>query len=185
MIKFDFHISKAAREKYKIEKSLFSVTGKVILADYQQARLLSDKINSKRREEGNLDQFVTAGQINAIGLLHEIFHLLIRKYEEGDNPGVFGKAIHHLKNELNEIELEKTLLEFVEEFPPLPVYNNILTSEEYLRRSTSGKPNREIVLEEIILLHMENSNPAGANLRELYADDNLAIKTSYKQLIEK
>ena len=32
---------------------------------------------------------------------------------------------------------------------------------------------------------MENSNPAAANLRELYADDNLAIKTNYKQLIEK
>ena len=185
MIKFDFHISKAAREKYKIEKSLFSVAGKVILADYQQARLLSEKINSKRREEGNADQFVTAGQINAVGLLHEIFHLLIRKYEEGDNPGVFGKAIHHLKNEISENGFEKTLLAFVEEFPPLPVYNNILSSEEYLRRSTSGKPNREIILEEIILLHMENSNPASANLRELYADDNLALKTNYKQLIEK
>ena len=32
---------------------------------------------------------------------------------------------------------------------------------------------------------MENSNPAGANLRELYADDNLALKTNYKQLIQK
>ena len=68
MIKFGFHISRAAREKYKIEQSLFSITGKVIIADYQQARILSEKINSKRREEGN-DQFVTAGQINALGLL--------------------------------------------------------------------------------------------------------------------
>ena len=32
---------------------------------------------------------------------------------------------------------------------------------------------------------MENSNPAASNLRELYADDNLSIKTNYKQLIEK
>ncbi len=185
MIKFDFHVSKAAREKYKIEKSLFSLTGKVILADYQQARILSEKINSKRREEGNADQFVTAGQLNALGLLHEIFHLLIRKYEEVDNPGVFGKAINHLKNEISETELEKTLLAFVEEFPPLQVYNKIVTAEEYLRRSTSEKSNKEIVLEEIILLHMENSNPAAANLRELYADDNLKLKTNYKELIEK
>jgi glycosidase len=185
MIKFDFHVSRAAREKYKIEQSLFSVTGKVILADYQQARILSEKINSKRREEGNADQFVTAGQINALGLLHEIFHLLIRKYEESDNPGVFGKAINHLKNEISESGFEKTLLAFVEEFPPLSVYNNVLSSEEYLRRDTSGKSNKEIVLEEIILLHMENSNPAASNLRELYADDNLSSKTNYKQLIEK
>jgi glycosidase len=185
MIKFDFHISRAAREKYKIEKSLFSIAGKIILADYQQARILSEKINSKRREEGNADQFVTAGQINAIGLLHEIFHLLIRKYEEGDNPGVFGKAINHLKNEIKENELEKTLVAFVEEFPPQSVYNKILSPEEYLRRNTSGKSNKEIILEEIILLHMENSNQAAANLRELYADDNLKLKTNYKELIEK
>jgi len=197
MIKFDFHVSRAAREKYKIEKSLFSLTGKVILADYQQARILSEKINSKRREEGNADQsvdsvestrfyeFVTAGQINALGLLHEIFHLLIRKYEESDNPGVFGKAINHLRNEISDSELEKTLHAFIEEFPPLPVYNNDVTPEQYLRASTTGKPNTEIILEEIVLLHMENSNPAAANLKELYADDNLSIKTNYKLLIEK
>ncbi|NWG28226.1 MAG: alpha-amylase, partial [Ignavibacteriaceae bacterium] len=185
MIKFDFHVSRAAREKYKIEQSLFSVTGKVILADYQQARILSERINSKRKEEGNADQFVTAGQINALGLLHEIFHLLIRKYEETDNPGVFAKAISHLKNEISENGLEKTLLAFIEEFPPLSVYNNVLTAEEYLRRNTSGKSNKEIILEEIILLHLENTNPAASNLRELYADDNLAAKTNYKQLIEK
>ena len=185
MIKFDFHISRAAREKYKIEQSLFSVTGKVILADYQQARILSEKINSVRRDEGIPDQFVTAGQINALGLLHEIFHLLIRKYEESDNPGVFSKAVNHLKNEVSETGLDKTLLAFVEEFPPLPVYNNEVTTEKYLSASTSGKPNKEIILEEIILLHLENSNPAASNLRELYADDNLSIKTNYKQLIEK
>ncbi len=185
MIKFDFHVSRAAREKYKIEQSLFSITGKVILADYQQARILSEKINSVRRTEGNADQFVTAGQINALGLLHEIFHLLIRKYEESDNPGVFGKAINHLKNEISDEGLEKTLLTFVEEFPPLPVYNNKVTTKQYLSASTSVKSNKEIILEEIILLHMENSNPAASNLRELYADDNLSMKTYYKQLIEK
>ena len=184
MIKFDFHISRTAREKYNIEQSLFSLIGKVILADYQQARILSDKINSVRRTEGN-EQFVTAGQINALGLLHEIFHLLMRRYEENDNPGVFAKAINNLKTEISDEGLDKTLLTFVEEFPPLSVYNKVLSADEYLRRSTSGKPNKEIILEEIILLHMENSNPAASNLRELYADDNLSTKTNYKQLIEK
>ena len=185
MIKFDFHISRATREKYEIEKSLFSITGKVILLDYQQARFLAEKINSKRREEGKVDQFVTAGQINALGLLHEIFHLLIRKYEENENPGVFGKAINQLKNDLTETDLEKTFLTFIEEFPSLSVYQNEITAEKYLKGKTSGKPNSEIVLEEIILLNMENNNPAASNLRELYADDNLAAKTDYKKLIEK
>ncbi len=184
MIKFDFHVSKKARDKYEIDKSLFSVNGKIIIANYQLARILSEKINSKRREEGRVNQFVTAGQINALGLLHEIFHLLIRKYEESDNPGVFGKAINHLKKEISETGLEKTLLAFIEEFPPLTVYKNEIRAEEYLKSRTSGKPNSEIILEEMILLYMENSNPAASNLEELYSDHSLKIKSDYSRLIE-
>ncbi|MBT8379660.1 MAG: alpha-amylase [Ignavibacteria bacterium] len=185
MLKFDFHISRAAREKYKIDKSLFSITGNLIVSDYQQARILAEKINSKRKEEGLTDYFVTAGQINALGLLHEIFHLLIRKYEEEDNPRVFRKVIDQLTIELTQSDLDKTLLAFADEFPPLPVYNNDITATEYLRDKTGEKPNSEIILEELILLHFENSNPASANLRELYADDNLVVKSKYKKLIEK
>jgi glycosidase len=185
MIKFDFHITRNAREKYRIEKSLFSITGNLIIADYQQARILSEKINSKRREEGKGNEFVTAGEINALGLLHEIFHLLMRKYEEFDNPGVFSKAINQLNSEITENGFEKTLAAFIEEFPPLPVYNNQLTREEYLKGYTGAKSNVEIIFEEIILLHMQNSNPATSKLRELYADDNLKQKTSYNRIIEK
>jgi glycosidase len=185
MIKFDFHITKNAREKYGIDKSLFSITGNLIIADYQQARILSENINSKRREEGNKDDFVTAGEINALGLLHEIFHLLMRKYEGVDNPGVFNKVINHINDEISGNGFEKTLVAFVEEFPPLPVYNNEVTPEEYLKVKTGGKSNTEIIFEEIILLHMQNSNPAASKLRELYADDNLKLKTSYSRIIEK
>lgn len=185
MIRFDFHITKNAREKYRIDKSLFSITGNLIIADYQQARILSENINSKRREEGNKDDFVTAGEINALGLLHEIFHLLMRKYEGIDNPGVFNKAINHLNDEISDNGFEKTLVAFIEEFPPLPVYNNEVTPEAYLKVTTGGKPNTEIIFEEIILLHMQNSNPAASKLRELYADDNLKLKTSYNRIIEK
>ncbi len=185
MIKFDFQITKKAREKYKVDKSLFSVTGNLILADYQQARILSENINSKRREEGDIDDFVTAGQINALGLLHEIFHLLIRKYEENDNPGVFNKAITQLRDEISGNGFEKTLLAFIEEFPPLPVYNSKITPEAYLNESTERKPNAEIIFEEMILLYMQNTNPAGLRLRELYSDENLKLISNYTRIIEK
>ena len=185
MIKFDFHITRTARKKYQIDNSLFSITGNLIISDYQQARILSEKINSKRKEEGNVDQFVTAGQINALGLLHEIFHLIIRNYEEKDNPGVFNKVIDQLMTELNEDDFEKTLLAFIEEFPPLAVYNKETSAEEYFKTHTSGKPNREIILEELILLHFQNSNPASASLRELFSDENLKLKTNYITLVEK
>ena len=89
MIRYNFHISRHTRKKYDIEESLFSIEGKVIVANPNQARILSEKINVVRRAEGKSNQQVTPGQVNGLGLLHEIFHYMIRYYEEKENPGVF------------------------------------------------------------------------------------------------
>lgn len=183
MLKFDFHISRNAREKYELDNSLFSITGNIVIADFQQARLLSEKINKRREKDGIFDQYVTAGEINALGLLHEIYHFLIRKYDEEDNPGVFKKGIKFLADNLNQVELQKVFLSFTEEFPPREVYQGKLKAGEYLNGKTGGKENKEIILEELILLHIENINPATAKLRELYSDDSLIKNTSYSKLI--
>ena len=67
-----------------------------------------------------------------------------------NKKGVFKDGIDYLKNSLTEDELNKTLLKFVEEFPPLPVYQNKVKAIEYLKSKTENKDNREIVLEELI-----------------------------------
>ncbi|MDP3831165.1 MAG: hypothetical protein Q8Q47_07830, partial [Ignavibacteriaceae bacterium] len=120
-IKFFFHVSKISREKYNFEENLFSITGDLIVADFASARLLSQKINDYRKQNGITDSFVTPGQINALGLLHEIFHFIIREYEEKENPGVFERSILFLKEKIGIENLEQTLKLFVEEFPPLSV----------------------------------------------------------------
>jgi len=184
MITYYFHVTKDSRIKYKIEENLFSLKGNLVISDFRTARLLSEKINAIRRDEGKFELQVTAGQINALGLLHEIFHLLIRKYEEGNNKGVFKNGIDYLKNNLTEEELDKTLLKFVEEFPPLPVYQNKVKAIEYLNGKTENKDNREILLEELIILNLENINPATHQLKELYTDEKLTKETRYKEIIE-
>jgi glycosidase len=184
MITYYFHVTKDSRIKYKIEENLFSLNGNLVISDFLTARILSEKINAVRRDEGKFELQVTAGQINALGLLHEIFHLLIRKYEEDNNKGVFKDGIDYLKNNLTEVELDKTLLKFVEEFPPLPVYQNKVKAIEYLNGKTENKDNREILLEELIILNLENINPATHQLKELYTDEKLTKETKYKEIIE-
>jgi glycosidase len=185
MIIYYFHVTKHSREKYQLEENLFSLQGDLIVADFKTARVLADRINKVRKEEGKVSELVTAGQINALGLLHEIFHLIIRKYEDEKNPGVFQKTLSFLKDNLSEDELERTLLKFVEEFPPLSVFQNLQTPQEYLNSKTDNKLNREIILEELILLNLENINPATHQLKELYTDEILSQETSYKKIIEK
>jgi glycosidase len=184
MITYYFHVSKDSRVKYNLDENLFSLKGNVIIQVFSTARLLSEKINVVRRSEGKFDQQVTAGQINALGLLHEIFHLLIRKYESDNKKGVFNDGIKYLKKKLTEGELDKTLLTFIEEFPPLHVFQNKIKANEYLTGKTDNKDNREIVLEELIILNLENINPATNLLKELYTDAKLVKETKYKDIIE-
>ena len=99
MIKFDFHVSKAARQKYDFDQSLFSITGNLIIANFSKARLISEQINRNRKSSGLVDKLVTPGELNAFGLLHEVFHFLIRKYEQDENPGVFKRANTFLKKD--------------------------------------------------------------------------------------
>ena len=182
---YEFHVAKSLRLKYQFDKSLFSINGDLIVANFRLARELTSKINDKRKSEGKTDQQITAGLINAVGLMHEIFHFLIRWYEEKENPGVLKRTLNSLYQHLGEKELDQVFLKYVEEFPPLDVHLGKITAEDYLSSSTNGKPNTEIILEELILLQLENINPAGKLLDEFYSDKTISEKTKYIELIDK
>ncbi len=182
-IKYDFHVSKITREKYGFEESLFSINGDLIVANFYQARILAEKINSIRKDEQDMQQ-VTAGQINALGILHEIYHYMMRHYEENENPNVFSRAVNNIKNSIGENDLQKILIGYINQFPPGDVFRGIITPEEYLNGNTGNKPNTEIILEELIILHLENNNPASVSLEELYSDKPLIDTTAYLNLID-
>jgi glycosidase len=184
MIKFDFHVRRYARDKYQFDNSLFSITGDLIIANFHQARVLSNKINVQRKSEGKADRQVSAGEINAFGLIHEIFHFLIRYYEDKENPGVLSRGLSYLNSALGAAEFNKIFMEYLNEFPPLDIYNGKIKPAEYLQGSTGNKPNAEIILEEILLLHLENINQAAIKLDELYSDKSLVRKTKYSALLE-
>lgn len=180
----NFHVSKDAREKYEFEEELFSQTGILIVANFAASRRLAARINKKRTEENLTDKLVTPGQINALGLLHELIHIVLRNYEEIQNPGVFSRTVNHLSEMLGGDDFVKVLEKYVELFPPLPVYKKQTTVKEYLAGSTEEKANKEIVIEELIILHLENLNPAFEALKELFNSAPLEEETAYKILIK-
>ena len=183
MINHDFHISKSTRIKYKFDDSFYSLNGNLIIVNSQAARYISDKMNEVRKNEGAYDQLTTAGEINALGVLHEVYHHLINYYTQNENPGVIKRNIDFIKSALSEEKLNKVLLKFVEEFPPLAVYKGKTKTEEYLNGKTGNKSNKELILEELIILHFENTNPAAVRLNELFSDKILKENTPYNEVI--
>jgi glycosidase len=183
-ITFEFHTSSKARKKFKLEDNLFTITGDLIIADFDIARYLADKINQVKKTGKDQQALTTPGQVYAVGLIHEILHFLVGYYETQINPGVFSRGIKFLKGNLGDEDTDKILLEFLIEFPPLEVYKGNIQPEDYLIGATGNKSNREIIIEEMILLNLQNNNPAASNLQELYDDKLLAEKTKYLHFLD-
>ncbi len=179
--KFEFHIAKEIRKKYDFEDEMFSITGNVIFRDNVAVRNFTHKINGKRAE----DKKVKISLVNAVGLLDEIYHYVLRVYEENENPGVFARSVDYLKNSLGEVSLNKILFDFVTLFPPMDVVKGQVSTFNYLNSYTGSKPNSEIVIEELILLYFCNLNPAGESLKELFDENYFSNKNLYESAVNK
>jgi glycosidase len=171
MPEFEFHISRKARQKYQFDEALFALNGNVVLADFAASRHFAENMTRVR------GQVVPASDINAMGLIDEIYHILIRQYEQ-QYPGAMRRAFEHVRK-----DADATLLKFVEDFPPMSVQRGETDALHYLEMETAGRPNRQAALEEMLLLHLANANPALAPYRELFDDEELRQTTAYTAII--
>lgn len=179
----EFHISRKAREKYEFDDSLFSASGNVVIANFTAARLFADKMNTVRSTSGAQDDMVRAAEVNSLGLIDEMLHQIIAIYRSQVNPRVFNQAAEWLREEVGDDALERTMLKFVEEFPPIAVYQKRIAAPDYLAGQTDGVPNRMICLEEMLLLWLANLNPAFTPFLELFDHSVLAQQTPYVKLM--
>jgi len=178
-------ISRQARDRYGLDKLRFSNDGQLILADFHSARLLVQEINEQRDRAGRIPPgtALTAGQVNALALIDEILRHVVHLYIQQRNPQVMRQAGQWLAEQLDQQTLDVALISFVEEFPPQAVYQQQVEPEAYLADETDGVPNREILLEEMLTLWLDNMNSAASPFTELFNDEDLERETSYLQVI--
>ncbi|MDY7078528.1 MAG: alpha-amylase family glycosyl hydrolase [Chloroflexota bacterium] len=181
----EFHISRAARDLYQFEQSLFSLSGNVIFANFHATRVFAQKMNERRDLVRFPEQAVKAGQINAMGLIDEIMHVVVGLYREQKNPQVTRQALDWLDERLGKEAVDTALHRFADEFPPLVVYRREARLEDYLAGETAGISHRQVVLEEMLMLWLANVNPAFAPFRELFDDAALDKETAYRTISAK
>ncbi len=174
---FEFHIARRARDRYQFDETLFATDprrGGVVFSDFGAARRFAERIYAVS------GRMIPASEIYAIGLIDEIMHLLIRRYET-QNPGLMGRALESLHSGLGE-RFDETLILFVDAFPQSPVYLGQQSVQEYLGGSTESFPHRQVAMEEMLLLNIENSNPALEPYTELF-DDSVLQPSGYPDAI--
>jgi len=181
---FEFHVSRSARDRYQFDQVLFALNGNVVFANFHGARLFAEKMNAKRDLVRFPEMAVRAGQINALGLIDEILHFVIALYRQQVKPTVMAEALEDLDARLGPERVTIALRRFVADFPPVAVYRQEIEAETYLHGDTQGIPNRQLLLEELLLLWITNLNPAAAQYLELFDDEPLERQTAYPAVME-
>jgi glycosidase len=178
---FEFHIANKVRRKYQFHEKIYSIRGNVILADFRAVRHFAHLMNLKKDTASSPEAAVRPGHLNSMGLIDEILHYVGDLYRR-KNPSVFREALDHLEAHIGGGEPDRTLLAFVESFSPLRVYRGEISAADYLKGQTEGVTNREIVLEELLLLNLANGNPAFGPFMELFDHGDLSEKTGYQSV---
>ena len=184
----EFHISRAIRQKCNFDQVLFSSSGNVVFKNLSAVRQFQVKLNQVFEERGEENKKVSAGSLNAMGLIDEIFHYVCMLFRRDKAPDCFRLLCEDLDASFTKETMDQLYLKFMEDFPPVAVYNEELSAEEYLNQDCIDegtgylRPNREQVLEEMIMLHLANENPAFHPFEILFDDKNLAENPVYTKV---
>ncbi|MBN2444149.1 MAG: alpha-amylase, partial [Spirochaetales bacterium] len=182
-ITMEFHVSKKVRDKYDFDENIFEITGNVILARFHEARMFAHKMNQKRDLIKHPETSVSTGQLNAMGLIDEILHYVIFLYRQDENPTVMNQGVKYIEEKIGQKKLDKALYQFAQEFPPLKVYKKEISLDDYFTGKTEGVENRQIILEEMLMLWIANKNKAFFPYLELFDDTTLNRSTDYSHII--
>lgn len=179
----EFHVSKEARERYQFAEALFSFHGNAVIADFATAQDVATVMNRVREVEWFPELTVRAGDLYSMGLLDEILHLIIALYRQ-DNPDFYERAQAFITQQVGEEAFETMLKRFAETFPPTRVYKGEETLDQYLAGETDGVLHKHVVMEELLLLYINNENPALERFLDLFDDSHLETGTAYRAVID-
>ena len=179
----EFHVSKKIRDFCNFDLSLYSSSGNVILADIPAVRAFQVKFNEYLKSR-NMTQ-ISAGTLNAMGLLDEVFHLACYTYRRRKFPSAFSDLLAELNRKFGSGKVDEMLVQFCEAFPPVCVYRGECSIQDFLntelteRKTGRIRTNREQTLEEMIMLHLCNENPAFKPFIPLFDESGLAENPVY------
>ncbi|MCR4821652.1 MAG: alpha-amylase [Treponema sp.] len=182
----EFHIAKSVRDECNFSQSLYSSSGNVILANIKAVRDFQIRFNEYLLKN-NKNQ-ISAGTLNAMGLLDEIFHLACYTYRRQKYPNAFKELLADLESAHGKDVIQKIILDFSAEFPPTEVYKGNISIQDYLnlelteKKTGRTRTNWEQTLEEMIMLHLDNENPAFKPFISLFDDSKLAANPKWGEV---
>ena len=173
-----FHMRRKVRQRYGLSDTIFGLHGNVILMNHTHVHDFITRANSKRSEK----QAFKIGEINAIGLIDELWHYIVALYARKEHR-LWSRALDYVQKKVLPDDLKKLLIDFVEDFPPSSLLSGKKTSQEYLESRDNNESIMEIETEELLLVYLANNNPAFKPYLHLFEDVVLMKNPVYEELI--
>jgi len=104
---------------------------------------------------------LTAGEVNALILLDEIFHYILNRYFQNDNPGSRENALEHVVQQIGNKKEEVLFHSFNNDFRKIAAADSVHYPD----------------MDDLILLWLTNQNPA-VHIRTDLFDDSVLVKNS-------
>ena len=76
----EFHVGRKIRDICKFDERLYSSSGNVILANMPAVRKFAEKLNNYFDSKNQKEKRISAGSVNAMGLIDEVFHYVCMMY---------------------------------------------------------------------------------------------------------
>lgn len=171
--RYEFHISRAARDEHGLAGAPFSTSGNVIFADFYAARVFAAKLNERVNPAVHPERVVKAGKLNAMALVDELLHAVCERYRESAEPGAFARALESVERAVGKSACAQMLLAFTDAYPPADVHAGLVDPAAWLNGETGGVPHRLVALEELLMLRLANENPAFEPFSFLFDDTGL------------
>src|SRR5262249_60719003 len=180
---FEFHIARAARDRYGFADRLFSLTGNVVIADLAASRDFAHRTDSHSDAETHPERVVNPDALNAMGILDEVSHLVLALYRERRDPRAMLDALGWFETRVGHDALHATLLAFADAFPTVAVYRGLTSARDWLGGETRNVPHRAVALAELITVWLANLKPPFRPFHELFDDEMLVRGTAYGNVV--
>ena len=152
----ELRVGRSSRRRYDLDHRHLGHDGELLVDEVAAARRLAARLN----ERGGGAPTAHAGEVVALGLLHEIAHALVDRYERDVKPGAFASALARLDEKIGPKAVDDVLDRLADEF--------------------GSDPDRPDALESLVLLDLAAENPASAPLRPLVDPGPVAEARSYE-----
>jgi len=173
----EFHVAREVRERCRFDEALFASSGHAVLARPEAARRFAAALDAARPDGPR----ASAAALFALGLIDEASHLVIAAWRERHERHGFRDALEALRAKLGPEPLRRLLVRFVDRFPPLDVHRGRLDAATWLAGTSDGRPHVEVAIEELLILSLEDANPAAADYHELFDAAPLAAEAPFHE----